>query len=77
MNTSACFVFARRFAAARERGWVVFSVLTGVFFVVSFGAIAAGNASPVVVLSLYGAIFLAWGWHALASLELRKLAAGR
>lgn len=73
---AACFVFARRFAAARERGWVAFSVFTGVFFFLAFGAIASGNGSPVVVLSLYAAIFLAWVWHALVSLKLRNEAAG-
>jgi len=73
---AACFVFARRFAAARERGWVAFSFFTGVFFFLAFGAIASGNGSPVVVLSLYAAIFLAWVWHALVSLKLRNEAAG-
>jgi len=73
---AACFVFARRFSAARERGWLVFSLVTGVFFFVSFGAIASGNGSPAVVLSLYAAIFLAWAWHALLSLKLRNEAAG-
>ncbi len=69
---AACFVFARRFAGTRERGWVTFSIITGVFFFLAFGAIASGNGSPVVVLSLYAAIFLAWAWHALVSLKLRR-----
>lgn len=69
---AACFVFARRFAASGERGWMAFSIFTGVFFFASFGAIASGNASPVIVLGLYAAIFLAWAWHALVSLKLRN-----
>lgn len=34
---SACFVFARRFAAQRQRGWAVYSVASGVVFFVAFG----------------------------------------
>jgi hypothetical protein len=69
---AACFVFARRFAATRERGWLIFSLFTGVFFFLSFAAVASGNAAPAVMLSLYTAVFLAWAWHSLLSLKLRK-----
>ena len=73
---AACFVFARRFGATRERGWLTFSWVTGVFFFVSFAAVASGNAVPAVMLSLYAAIFLAWAWHSLLSLKLRRDLAG-
>lgn len=73
---AACFVFARRFSSTRERNWMAFSLFTGVFFFLAFGAIASGNVSPAVVLSLYAAIFLAWAWLALVSWKLRREVAG-
>ncbi len=40
---AVCFVFARRFAALKERGWVVYSVVTGVIFFVAFAGEASGQ----------------------------------
>lgn len=40
---AACFVFARRFAALRQRGWAAYSVATGVLFFAAFFGIAMGS----------------------------------
>ena len=40
---AGCFVLARRFSTERERGWAVYSVLTGIIFFVGFAGIASGN----------------------------------
>src|SRR5579864_1369746 len=45
---AACFVFARRFAAEHRRAWSWFSLATGVLFLVAFGGLASGSASPIV-----------------------------
>jgi hypothetical protein len=40
---AACFVFARRFATQRLRGWATYSVVTGVLFVVSLAGLSTGH----------------------------------
>jgi hypothetical membrane protein len=77
---AACFVFARRFAAA----WRAFSVITGIvvlgFFIVStFGC---GCWSPTSVptgwpVGLFQriAVVAGWGWVVLLALRLRREAA--
>lgn len=60
---AACVVFARRFAALGERGWAIYSALTGVVFFLSFAAIASGQALPAIILGFYAAVVWIWGWH--------------
>jgi hypothetical membrane protein len=62
---AACFVFARRFAGLGRRGWMVYSIFTGVFFLAAFMAIASGQQAPVFMLSLYAAVAWISIWHAL------------
>lgn len=66
----ACFVFARRFGAAGERGWATFSLVSGLGFLLSFGAIASGPPSEAVMLTFYGAIIWIWTWHCMISVKL-------
>jgi hypothetical protein len=73
---AACFVFARRFAASRERGWMGFSILTGTLFFIAFAAVASGNGSPAAMLGLGAAILLAWIWHASLTWSLLKAQPG-
>jgi hypothetical membrane protein len=42
---AACFIFARRFKDGGQAGWSAASLATGVFFLVSFLAIASGSPS--------------------------------
>jgi hypothetical membrane protein len=68
---AACFVFARRFAGLGRRGWLVYSIFTGVFFLASFMAIASGQQAPVFMLSLYAAVAWSSIWYALLNRSLR------
>ncbi|HSJ06669.1 MAG TPA: DUF998 domain-containing protein [Longimicrobiales bacterium] len=61
---AACFVFARRHAARGERGWMAYSVVTGILFALSFGAIASGSTSPTTIIAFYAAVTWIWLWHA-------------
>ena len=59
---AACFVFTRRFAAQRLRGWAVYSLATGVFFFAAFVGIAVGSNSVAVVIG--------WAWVSVMAAEL-------
>ena len=68
----ACFVFARRFAALKQGGWAVYSLVTGVVFFAAFFGIASGSSSPPIVLSFVAAVLLAWSWITALSVKLRS-----
>lgn len=59
---AACFVFARRFAALKQRGWQVFSIITGVVFFAGFAGIASGSGSGWTLLGFWIAVVLSWAW---------------
>src|SRR5437016_4639649 len=40
---AACFVFARRFAAQRRRGWATYSAVTGVLFFIALVGLSSGH----------------------------------
>jgi len=74
---AACFVFARRFAAHRLRGWAAYSVATGVLFFAAFVGIAVGsnNAGPIttfVILAFTAAVVLGWAWVTAMAARLLK-----
>lgn len=60
---AACFVFARAFGRTGERGWSLYSLVTGLGFLISFAAIASGPPSPAVMLAFYIAVSWVWIWH--------------
>lgn len=64
----ACFLFARYFAKHKQSGWSIFSVITGVIFLVSFFGTATGNL--LFIPALWVAIFLAWVWLSAISYKL-------
>jgi hypothetical protein len=59
---AACFVFARRFAALRQRGWAAYSVATGAVFFAGFFGVAAGSGNSWTILGFWIAVVLAWAW---------------
>jgi len=64
---AACFVFARHFVRARERGWSAFSALTGVLFFAAFFGIATLSQKGAVTratvnIAFSFAVVLAWTW---------------
>jgi len=72
---AACFVFARRFAAQRQRGWVAYSVATGVIYLAAFAGIAVGSNSvgvitTVVILAFSVAVVLGWAWVSAMAAKL-------
>ncbi len=72
---AACFVFARRFAARRQRGWVAYCVATGVIYLAAFAGIAVGSNSvgvimTVVILAFSVAVVLGWAWVSAVSVKL-------
>lgn len=61
---AACFIFARKFASTGERGWLAFSVITGIVFLVAFLGISLGPATArsLVTVAFYLAVLLVWCW---------------
>ncbi|MBA2346409.1 MAG: DUF998 domain-containing protein [Rubrobacter sp.] len=78
---SACFVFARRFAALGERGWTIFSMATGVLYFAAFFGIASGSQQggavlTFVVLAFTAAVVLGWAWISALSFRVRDALPG-
>jgi hypothetical membrane protein len=69
-----CFVFARRFASAGERGWAAFSLLTGIVFFAGFAGIASGGGQPAFTIAFTLAVILAWTWLSTVSAHLIRQA---
>lgn len=72
---AACLVFGRRFAGLGERGWAIYSVLTGLVFFAAFFGIAAGSAQggttlAVVNIAFFAAAVLGWAWISAVSARL-------
>jgi hypothetical protein len=59
---AGCFVFARRFTSQGERGWAVYSTVTGVVFLAGFAGIASGNQVGWLNLAFGAAVVTAWVW---------------
>ncbi len=68
----ACFIFARRFAAQGQRGWVTFSVVTGIVFLASFVGIASGAGNPWTILGFWIGLAWAWTWLSALCAHLRR-----
>lgn len=68
----ATFVFGRYFAAAKQRGWMAFSVFTGAFFLASIFAGGAAMGAAWAMVALYVAVGLGWLW--LSALSARSFA---
>ncbi len=74
---AACFVVARRFSARKQRGWAVYSRVTGVVFAAAFVGIASGSQqggiiSTVVILAFTAAVVLGWAWLSAVQLQLTR-----
>ena len=72
---AACFVFARRFAAQRLRGWMAYCVVTGVIYLVAFVGIAVGSnnvgvITTVVILTFTVAVVIGWAWVSVMAAKL-------
>ena len=74
---AGCFVFARRFAASRERGWAGYSIVTGVVFFLAFAGIAAGSGNGWTILGFWIGVVLAFSWITAMALRLFGVAQER
>jgi hypothetical protein len=81
---AACFVFCRRFATLGERGWALYSILTGLAMLVTFvlaGMGFAQNPSLVNFAGVFQRLSIAIGliWIALLAFQLmgKKPSIGR
>jgi hypothetical membrane protein len=73
---AACFVFGRRFAGRGNRGWALYSAISGVVFAVAFVLSSAGFAQVEGLVDLAGllqrvAVVVGFGW--LTLLAVRSL----
>jgi hypothetical protein len=71
----ACFVFARRFVGWGERGWAIYSIVTGLAFAVMFVLASAGFAQTAGLVEFGGlsqrtAITIGWSWLTLLAVHL-------
>ena len=70
---AACFVFARRFASLKQRGWVAYSVVTGAFFFVTWGALGFTGARIGWISVLFAvAVAFGWAWITMVAARLMK-----
>jgi hypothetical protein len=72
---AACIVFSRRFATRGERGYAIYSAVTGVVFAVAFVLASAGFDQAESLIGLAGlfqriAVTVGWGWLTLLALHL-------
>jgi hypothetical membrane protein len=70
---AACFVLARRFADTRERGWQLYSLATGVVFLLVFAA-NVGTGSAVAAINVAFLVFAlhSYAWPSVLSWKLSK-----
>jgi hypothetical protein len=73
---AACFVFARRFAAIKQRGWAIYSLVTGVLFFVAFVGIASGSKGAGVSVAFAMAVVLGWAWISAMMARLTSALSG-
>jgi hypothetical membrane protein len=71
----ACFVFGRRFAGRGEHGRAIYSVVSGIVFVVAFVLSSAGFGQAAGLVDLAGlfqrvAVIVGFGWLTLISIHL-------
>jgi hypothetical protein len=59
---AGCVIFARRFTSQGERGWAVYSTVTGVVFLAGFAGIASGNQVGWLNLAFGAVVVTAWVW---------------
>ena len=65
---AACFVFARRFS--RQRGWMAYSVATGVAVLAAVIGISSGSQSAATIIGFFVAATLGWAWLSAVSARL-------
>jgi hypothetical protein len=57
---AVCVVFARRFAAVKQRGWAIGSVIAGLLFAIGLGNAMSGGSAGSLTLFVGASIALIW-----------------
>ena len=68
----ACLAYARRSQRSGRRGWAVFSLITGVYYLISFAGIASGAGNAMINIAFTVAVALGWTWLTLLCLAALK-----
>ena len=68
----ASFVFAARYAKLGRTGWAVASAVIGLFFLISFSAIATGSSSPLLIPGLYLGVTAILLWHSALHRDMER-----
>jgi Protein of unknown function (DUF998) len=67
----ACFVLARRFSGLQQRGWSVFSGVTGIVFFLAFAGVSSGSGKSWTFIGFLIGVTLVWTWLSSISAKLR------
>ena len=68
---AACFILARRFAAAGERRWAIASRAIGSFFVASFAGLSGTGSSTGIIAFTLGVVAV-FAWIAAVAVRYRR-----
>ena len=71
---AACFVFARRFAGQGQRGWMAYSIITGILVLAAVVGISSGSQQAAVIIGFFVSGVLGLAWIAALSLYLIRWA---
>jgi hypothetical protein len=73
----ACFIFARRFARLHERGWAIYSILSGIgmfaaFFIAGLGFSQTPGFTDFAGVFQRLSLGIGFGWIALLAFHLLR-----
>jgi hypothetical protein len=72
---AACVVFARRFAGLGQRGWMAYSIVTGILVLAAVAGISSGSLQAAIIIAFFIAGILSLVW--ISALSLRLIADSR
>jgi hypothetical protein len=67
---AACVVFARRFASVGRRGWMAYSIGTGILVLAAVVGISSGPQQPAIIIAFFMAGVLSLAWISALSFRL-------
>jgi Protein of unknown function (DUF998) len=73
----ACFIYARRFAARGERGWTLYSRVSGTLFFAAFAGIASGAGNHALNIAFGCSVVVAWAWLSALAARAARTYVGR
>src|ERR1700682_28950 len=67
---AASFPFARRFSGLRRRGWMAYSLATGIVVLAAVIGISSGSQSAATIIGFFVADTVGWAWLSALSVRL-------